>query len=152
MNIGRTTAIAGLMLGASLLALGGCETTKTRDQIVRTTPHCVDQTVQIYFEPESAAVTSEGRAVLKAAAGQAVGCKVTGVDILGLSDAVGAPDANLQLSKQRGEAVTHALARAGLPRTQYNITAVGEAGAITASGNNRPLRRRVDVVVHLTSA
>ena len=39
-------------------------------------------TVDIYFEPDSAAVTKEGRAVLRAAADQAKGCQVDKVLVL----------------------------------------------------------------------
>lgn len=153
MTLRGTASVAIVVLLGLGAGLAGCASTpSSRDRIVKAAPHCVDQTVAVYFEPQSAEVTSEGRAVLKAAAGQAAGCTVTGVDILGLADAVGAPDASLQLSKRRGEAVTQALARAGLPRTAYNITAAGQAGAVTANGNNRPLRRRVDVVMHLAPA
>ena len=120
------------------LGLSACTTTvKTRDQIVRPT-RCVDQTVQIYFEPDSAEVTKEGRAVLNLAASDSKACKVSGVDVLGLADAAGAPGANLELSKRRAQAVTAAL------------TAAGSADAMNAKGDAKLLRRRTDVVLHLS--
>jgi outer membrane protein OmpA-like peptidoglycan-associated protein len=133
-----------------VLALGGCATRLTgRDRIVKTVPRCVDQTVQIYFEPESAEVTKEGRAVLRAAAAQSKPCKVASVDVLGLSDNTGGADANLDLSKRRAQSVTAALASVGLPAGEFKVAAAGQAGATTADGAAKPLRRRADVVLHL---
>jgi len=62
----------------------------------------------------------------------------------------GTPDSNLDLSKRRAEAVTAALADAGLPVGEFKVVAVGEKGAATADGRSRPLRRRADIVLHLT--
>jgi peptidoglycan-associated lipoprotein len=143
------------ILGLSLaLGLGGCSTmTASRDRVVKTTPRCTDQTVQIYFEQFSAEVTKEGRAVLAAAAAQSKPCKVTGVDVLGLADNVGGtPGSNLDLSKKRAEAVTAALASVGLPAGEFKITAVGETGSTTADGRSKPLRRRADIVLHLSQS
>jgi peptidoglycan-associated lipoprotein len=141
-----TASVATLLV----LGFGGCGTMPTgRDRIVRAAPHCVDQTVQIYFEPESAEVTKEGRAVLSAAAAQARPCKVTSVDVLGLADATGGADASLEVSKRRAQSVTAALTAAGLPAGEFKISAAGNAGALTADGKSRPLRRRADVGLHL---
>ena len=140
-------ATAGL---CAALALAGCSTTRNaRDRIVKPQARCVDLTVQVYFEPDSAEVTSDGRAVLQAAAGQAKGCKVASVSVLGLADAAGAPAANLELSKRRADAVAKALAATGLPAAEFDTAAAGQAGAVTASGDTRPLRRRADVTLKL---
>jgi len=139
------------MVGLGLaLGLGGCGTMmKGRDRIVKTAPHCADQTVQIYFEAESAEITKEGRAVLTAAAAQARPCKVAGIDVLGLSDSTGGADANLDLSKRRAQSVTAALTAAGLPAAEFKLAGAGQAGATTAGGQANPLRRRADIVLHL---
>jgi len=138
-------AVLGVALG-----LSACGTiTSGRDRIVRAQPRCVDQTVQIYFEPESADVTKEGRAVLSAAAAQSKPCRVTGVDVLGLADNTGGPSANLDLSKRRAQSVTAALTAAGLPAGEFKVSAAGQNGAVTADGKAQPLRRRTDIVVHL---
>lgn len=134
------------------VGLAGCSTmTGGRERLVKAAPRCADQTVQIYFEQDSSDVTKEGRAVLAAAAAQSKACKVSSVDVLGLADNVGAADANLDLSKRRAQAVTAALASVGLPAGEFKITAVGEAGATTADGRARPLRRRADIVLHLSA-
>ncbi|HLZ75251.1 OmpA family protein [Phenylobacterium sp.] len=151
MTIRRKTlgfAALGLAVG-----LAGCSTmTGGRDRVVKAAPRCSDQTVQIYFEQFSAEVTKEGRAVLAAAAAQSKPCKVTSVEVLGLADNVGGtPDSNLDLSKKRAQAVTAALASVGLPAGEFKVSAVGETGSTTADGRSRPLRRRADIVVHLSA-
>ena len=146
MTVRRTVAVATMLA----LATSGCASMKSaRDRIVRAPAHCADETVQIYFEPESAEVTKEGRAVLMAAAAQSRPCKVASVDVLGLADAAGAPAPNLELSRRRAQSVTAALTAAGLPAGEFRVGAAGQAGAVTAEGQSRPLRRRVDVVLHL---
>ncbi|THD77966.1 MAG: OmpA family protein [Phenylobacterium sp.] len=136
-------------LAAALLLVGGCASVQNaRAHLVKSPPRCVDQTVQIYFEPDSAEVTREGRMVINQAASNAAGCRVTAVDVIGLSDAAGGADANLQLSKRRADAVAAALTANGLPNAEFK-TAMGQAGAVTASGQAQPLRRRADVTLHL---
>jgi len=138
--------------GLAALTLAGCGSLPAgRDKVVKAPKSCEDQTVQIYFEADSATVTKEGRAVLRQAAASAKGCRVQGVEVLGLADAVGAPDANLELSKRRADAVTAALAGAGLPAAEFNVAAAGQAGAVTAHGEARPLRRRADVTLRLAA-
>lgn len=142
-----------LAVVASAGLLAGCSTVgKTRDAIVKTAPACEDVTVQVYFEADSAEVTKEGKAVLSQAATLSKGCKVDRVRVLGLADAVGAPAANLELSKKRAAAVTRALADTGLPAAEFDLAAVGQAGAVTTDGEARPLRRRADVTVELSAA
>ena len=142
----RTT----LILGLSAAAISGCETIEaTRARIVQTPARCVDQTVQIYFEPDSVEVTPEGRAVVTQAATAARGCMVERVDVLGLADAVGAPEANLELSKRRAQSVTAVLANAGLPDAEFHVEGGGQAGAVAPNGATAPLRRRADIILHL---
>ncbi|RYG01222.1 MAG: OmpA family protein, partial [Caulobacteraceae bacterium] len=70
----RTSTIIAVAIGAGL-AVSGCATlSNTRDQIVKAPAACEDVTVQIYFEPDSSEVTSEGQAVLNQASAQAKSC------------------------------------------------------------------------------
>lgn len=151
MGLGMKSA-AILALTASV-ALAGCAGFGTsRDSIVKgETPVCEDVTVQVYFEPDSAELTNEGSAVLNAAADKAKACKVDRVRVLGLADAVGAPAANMELSRKRTAAVTRALIAAGLPDAEFDLAAAGQAGAVTADGEDRPVRRRADVTLELSA-
>lgn len=130
---------------ALALALGGCQS-----PMLARAPACQDRTVQIYFETDSVEVTDEGRAVLAQAAAIPRRCQVDRVEVLGLADASGAADVNLELSKRRAQAVTAALAATGLPAAEFAVAAAGQAGAVTAEGAARPVRRRADVVLRLS--
>jgi peptidoglycan-associated lipoprotein len=135
---------------AALAGLAACATVRSaRDHIVRPTPRCADQTVQVYFDAQSAEVTKEGRAVIAAAAQAAKACKVASVEVLGLADAAGAPGANLELSRKRADSVADALKAAGLPPAQFQVAAAGQAGSVTGAGQAQPMRRRADIVLHL---
>src|SRR3954463_14167035 len=90
------TATLAIVIGLTA-GLAGCSSMPMgRARIVKAAPRCVDQTVQIYFEPGAAEVTKEGRAVLAAAAAQSKPCKVVSVEVLGLADASGGADASLE--------------------------------------------------------
>lgn len=132
------------------VVLSGCASTQNpRDKIVQAPTACEDITVQIYFEPDSAEITSEGRAVLSQAASLSRPCRIDRVSVLGLADAAGAADINLELSKRRAASVTASLAATGLPAAEFQLQAAGQSGAITAAGA-QPLRRRADVTVQLS--
>jgi len=150
--IARTTAATLAVAIGALVSLSACNTMKSaRDRVVRAPARCADQTVQVYFEQDSAEIGKESQAVISAAAQASKTCAVTGVDVTGLADATGAPDANLDLSRRRAEAVTAALAKAGVPAETVKIAAAGQNGAVNAAGQARPLRRRADVVLHMTA-
>jgi outer membrane protein OmpA-like peptidoglycan-associated protein len=144
------------ILAHSLSALGlaaglwACTTTE-RSHIVQAPAHCVDQTVQVYFEPQSSELTKEGRAVIAAAATGVRSCKVASVEVIGLADAAGAPAASLELSHKRAASVAGALQAEGLPAAEYKVAAAGQAGAVTASGQAQPMRRRADIILHLAA-
>jgi outer membrane protein OmpA-like peptidoglycan-associated protein len=142
-----TVALVALTFAA---ALAGCNT--MTGMPVRTTTAatvCQDETVEIYFDSDSAEVTPAGLALLQEVGKVAKGCRVDGVEVLGLADATGAPDANLKLSRSRAESVTTALVAAGLPAAEFRVAAAGQAGSIAPGGEVRPLRRRADVTVRL---
>jgi outer membrane protein OmpA-like peptidoglycan-associated protein len=145
----RTQAFLFAAAATALLA-GGCAThERSRAALVRAPATCVDQAVQIYFDPNSAELTREGRLVIHQAASAAAGCRVASVEVLGLADAQGAPDANLELSKRRAAAVAAVLAADGLPAAEFKVGGAGQAGAVTAEGKAAPLRRRADIILHL---
>lgn len=142
----RLTATVLLLAGG----LGACQAfgpgALVRDD------QCQDIGVEIYFEPASATLGPDAQALIDQAATQAKGCRVTTVEVLGLADAPGASGANLDLSKERADAVRAALAAARLPAAQFHVRAAGDAGALTPDGLPRPMRRRVDVTLRLEDA
>jgi len=137
---------------AAVTGLSACTTMKSaRDRVVRAPATCQDVTIPIYFEPDVAQLTPEGRRVITSQANQAKRCKIQNVRVVGLADAAGDPAANLELSKARAAAVTDALMRAGLPPAEFDLTAVGQAGSVTPDGKIQPVRRRADITLKLSN-
>ena len=124
----------------SALTLAGCATPSR----VAQTNLCEDLKVSIYFDAWSSRITRDARQVLAEAAEMRTTCALGVVDVVGLADSVGDPQANLVLSQQRAKAVTQALG--GLGFGNVRIDAAGAAGAETQAGELRPLRRRADLV------
>lgn len=137
-----------VLIGTAALTLGGCGTVSGFYRVAAPKT-CQDLTVAIYFQRDSATVTREAKAVLKGAGDRARGCVLGEVDVLGLADATGDPDVNLDLSRKRAEAVRLAVIKLGFTTVNFKVGAAGEAGATTASGADRPLRRRADVTFRL---
>jgi outer membrane protein OmpA-like peptidoglycan-associated protein len=148
---GATLRAAIIGWAAAAAALSGCaSSSSSRGPLVETPPACIDFDISIYFEAGSARLTREAADLLRVAATRSKGCSVSMVDVIGLADTPGDPDANLQLSKQRANAVTRALARQGFRIVSFDVAAAGDAGAQTPLGQSRPLRRRADVRFHVT--
>jgi peptidoglycan-associated lipoprotein len=139
------TIIGAMVLGGLAAGCASNPWPKSRSQIVQTTPSCEDFSVQIYFESKSAKLTNEARSVLKGADAVATGCKVASVRVVGLADAVGSPEASLAMSRQRADVVTRALGKMGYGNVQFDVGAVGDAGATTSAGEALPLRRQADI-------
>lgn len=132
----------------ALVGLSACTTVRNaRDRIVRAPPACQDVSIPIYFEADAAELTPEGRRVISLQAAEARRCKVERVVVVGLADAAGDPAANLELSKARAASVTNALMQAGLPPAEFDLTAAGQAGSVTADGKLQPVRRRADITL-----
>lgn len=142
-----TLAVAGV---AGCHSLPG-KTVRAKAPLIQAPSPCVDFTVPIYFEARSAVITHQARDLLKASARRAAGCAVTGIDVVGLADAAGSPGANLELSKRRADDVTLALGRLGFNKVAFTVSAAGAFGAETTAGQASPLRRRAEVVFHLTA-
>jgi len=144
----RTAVVFGTVVLA--MALSSCASVRSaRDRIVRAPKVCQDVTLPIYFEPNEARITREGRRVIAAGAAQARGCEVDAVRVVGLADAAGEPAANLELSRQRAASVADAIVKAGLPAAEFDVAAAGQAGAVTSAGQV-PVRRRADVTLKMS--
>ena len=131
-------------------ALGACSTPgDPRQRLVREPSACTDVTVPVYFEPNVAQLTPDGRRVIAAAARTARPCRVEEVRVMGLADAAGDPTANLELSQRRAAAVADAIMKAGLPQASFEVAAAGQAGSVTKDGQIAPVRRRADITLKL---
>ena len=145
----RTQRLAAALI---ILALAGCQTSRSHyaGPLIATPPSCADIAFPIYFEPGSASVTREAEQLIASARKRSSGCRVSGVDVVGLADAVGAPGANLALSERRADAVTRALGRNGFGAAPVRVAAAGAAEATAAGGEAKPLRRRADVTIRMS--
>jgi len=150
----RGTPLAAV-LGAAV-ALSACQGSPkpphaASGPLIQAPAACSDVSFRIYFEPGSAALTRGAEDLIAAAERQSRACAVTGIVVVGLADAPGTPAANLELSRRRADAVTAAMHRHGFDAIRFEVTAEGAAGAAGEPGHARPLRRRVDVTIHLSS-
>ena len=145
----QTTAIAaGLVLA---VGLSSCASIRSaRDRIVRAPKVCQDMSMPVYFEPNQAEITREGRRAIAAGAAESRGCRVDAVRVLGLADAAGEPAANLELSKRRAASVADAILKAGLPAAEFEVAAAGQAGSVNQDGQQAPVRRRADITLKLS--
>ena len=150
----KTIARKLIVLGGAVLTLAGCAETqgpwrKISKPVAAAPPTCADFQSSVYFEQDSADLTKEARMILASAQTQSRGCAVKSVRVVGLADAVGTSEANLVLSRRRAEAVSSALAKVGFSKVEIDRVAVGDAGAVSASGAAAPLRRRADILFDL---
>ena len=138
----RLTVLAGL------LAVAGCaETPWSRGDLVAEPSACAPQRFDIYFRDGEAQLTDAARHAIGLTATQLQGCDIRKVDVIGLADARGGPDANLDLSERRAVAVREALEAAGWPAPAFSLMVAGESGSVAADGASEPMRRRTEVLV-----
>jgi outer membrane protein OmpA-like peptidoglycan-associated protein len=147
-------AVQAITTAGVIVALAGCADTQGpwrmwRKPVAAAPATCADFQSTVYFQQDSAALVPEAREVLENARDQARGCVVKAVRVVGLADAVGATEANLILSRRRAETVSTALARHGFDKVDIDRTAMGDAGALAASGVAAPMRRRADILFDL---
>jgi outer membrane protein OmpA-like peptidoglycan-associated protein len=135
-----------VILGA--LALAGCAGTPfERSDLVAEPGVCAAQRFDIYFRDGEAGLTDAARHAISLSATQLQACQIRKVEVIGLSDARGGADANLDLSERRALAVSEALEAAGWPAPAFSLVAAGESGSTTPGGASEPMRRRTVVVV-----
>ena len=134
--------------GAVALAVAGCaERPWSWGDLVAEPSPCGPQRFDVYFRQGEAALTDAALHAISLTATQLQGCDIRRVQVVGLADATGGADANLDLSERRAVAVTEALAAAGWPAPAFSLVAAGESGSTTAGGAAEPMRRRTEVLV-----
>lgn len=132
------------------LAAAGCSMTpgaRDRSELVSEPEICAPQRFEVYFRDGEAGLTDAARHAIGLTATQLQGCEIRQVNVIGLADARGAPNANLDLSERRALAVAEALTAAGWPSPVFSMVVAGESGSVTADGASEPMRRRTEVLV-----
>ncbi|RZL92754.1 MAG: OmpA family protein [Variovorax sp.] len=139
----------GLVVLAALAA-SACSMTggvRDRSQLVAQPDLCRAQRFDVYFADGQAGLTPSATAAIDMAATALKDCRIDKVQVIGLADARGGAAANLSLSERRAQNVAAALTRAGWPAPAFDVTAAGDAGAVTDTGAREPLRRRTEVLI-----
>ena len=148
-RIGRLGAGAVLALTAGALMVSGCTTTGPyhAERAGSRRIVCSDFDFPIYFEKGSDQLSPTARQAIASAADHVKGCRIGEVEVLGLADADGPRDANMELSRRRANVVAQALSAAGLPAPVFDVDALGKLGS-RYRGVVAPVRRKTDVVIH----
>lgn len=143
-----------ILIGAmALIALGACATLTGGEEGAPAPAFnaaaCAEKDFVIYFDENSNDLTDEARRIIDLQARDIRGCRIDGVRIIGLSDQEeGNQEAARALSVRRAEVLADYLAaRAGWPRSRFELLATGARGAVTAEGLDVPVRNRARIIV-----
>ena len=135
LNVSLIAAMAAVATGPALAA----------------SPTCGDQTATVYFEDGSSALTREAKSNLKLLRATANDCQVRELRVVGLAGDPGDAAANMALSQARASMVVKELQHHGFKPIVVVVTAKGDVDDTTSKGLERPMHRRVDVALHLTT-
>jgi OOP family OmpA-OmpF porin len=104
---------------------------------------------QVYFDTNSFTINARGQTIVKTVAYVAANAGPTRVTVIGRTDRVGAPPANMALAERRADAVRSALISAGVPAASIDTTWTGEGKQAVATANDaaEPRNRVVDITV-----
>lgn len=141
-------ALAPLLLCA---CAGGGVTSLRAPAFQRAEEPCKDTSFPIYFDRGSDQLTADAHALILTIGGRVKACTVRSAEVVGLAEAGGGSDrTDADLSRRRADSVARALSDAGLPIPKTEVTAEGASGATTPGGRAEPLRRRTEVILHVS--
>lgn len=117
-------------------------------------PPPAPQEYLVFFDFDSAALTAEGRDIVRSAAENARAGGVSRIRVTGHADTSGPADYNMGLSQRRADAVAAELVRLGIDRGQIAVSAAGETQPLvpTGDGVREPQNRRVEIVLQQAGA
>ncbi|PSC04576.1 hypothetical protein SLNSH_12395 [Alsobacter soli] len=103
----------------------------------------------VYFETGKASLDADAAGLLDAIAGTALRCPEAAFTISGHTDSTGSPEANMELSRRRAEAVAAWLAEAGVNRARLSAAGFGEERPVASNDTEegRAKNRRIDIEV-----
>lgn len=104
---------------------------------------------QLYFDTNSSAIDARGQNIVKTVAYVVANAGPTRVTVIGRTDRVGAPPANMALSQRRADTVRDALIAAGVPAARIDTIWTGEVKQDVATADNTAEQRNrvVDITV-----
>ena len=139
---------------AAILALSaeaGCaqQSSMPSQAAATTDPELAGAWYQVFFDTNSATINVRGQTIVKSVAYVVANADTTRVTVIGKTDRVGAPPANLVLSQRRADTVRDALIAAGVPAGRIDTSWTGEARqqVATADDASESRNRVVDITV-----
>ena len=146
---GRTSAATAAGLAALATLAAGCADLRApaagRGPAVA--GRCSDERFPIYFARGSADLAPEAQTVIRSASSRVSGCRITQVDVVGMSAPEAGAPVDAALTQRRADNVARALAAAGLPAPAFDVQVAG-ARRLPPAGERTPLARRTEVVLH----
>lgn len=145
--------LLALTAALALTGLGACtDTTQQaaapRHDAATSGPELAGAWYQVYFDTGSAEVNERGRMIARNVAYVTTNNAATRVTVIGRTDRVGAPPANLALSERRANSVRDALITAGVPAGRIDTSWTGEVRQAASQAGTDPAHSRVvDVTV-----
>jgi peptidoglycan-associated lipoprotein len=142
--------LRALVATLALSLAAGCAQQASPPQAAAATgPELAGAWYQVYFDTNSIAINARGQMIVKNVAYVVANNDTTRVTVIGKTDRVGAPPANMALSQRRADAVRDALIAAGVPaaRIDTSWTGEGKQQVATADEATEPRNRVVDVTV-----
>ena len=104
---------------------------------------------QIYFDTNKIEISDRGQMIVRKVADVVADNETARLTVIGKTDRVGEPSANMALSRQRADQVRDALAAAGVPLSHIDTSWTGEGRqeVATANGEAEERNRVVDITV-----
>ena len=123
--------------------------TATNNADAANNPELAGAWYQIFFNTNSADIGPRGQMIVKNVAYVVANNAATRVTVIGKTDRVGAPPANMALAERRANAVRDSLINAGVPaaRIDTSWTGEGKQSVATVDDAAEPRNRVVDVTV-----
>jgi outer membrane protein OmpA-like peptidoglycan-associated protein len=103
----------------------------------------------LYFKFDSLKLTSDSRALLPKIYNSIERRSSRNIRVVGHTDTSGGEGYNLELSRERAEAITNILINEGVEKSSIQTTSHGEEDLLVETADNvvEPLNRRVEVIV-----
>ena len=143
--------LRALVAAVALSMAAGCaqQASPPPQAAATTVPELAGAWYQVYFDTNSADINARGQLIVKHVAYIVANAGPTRVTVIGRTDRIGAPPANMALSQRRADAVRDALIAAGVPAANIDTSWTGEGKqqVATAADTAEPRNRVVDVTV-----
>jgi outer membrane protein OmpA-like peptidoglycan-associated protein len=105
----------------------------------------VEEEFDVYFELGATDLTPEATLVLQRVGQRYAECELSIITIEGHADSDGPEQINMEISRQRAEAVGDVLLDMNIETERLRLVPLGESRALNSDGEKRPLNRKTVV-------